>query len=435
MTARAEGGFSSRTIFRRAVQAMIATPVLAAIFLLALMAAERAPSAPIAGHIAQDRELFAASRLRGLTGRKIDVGTECLGLSFGLPPAEIEENLFERAVRARVFTTCPALIDYGSTGAVAEDQVTDYHRYWHGYAVLSRPLLALMPYHDLRMLTFNLVLALFVALGFKLSKDFGLKFAFAVLLPFYFVNYAGFFILWTKAVTWITALAGALYFSQARKPYERDPLLAFFILGALTAFFDLLTTPLLIFGLPAYVYFFYLLKRGGAPGPRALLQRLFVIGGFWLAGYAGLWAVKFALSGLVIGPEAIKEILASAANRINGDWDSVKHFIGAASLENFEAFKPLWGGVAFLVFFVLPFIRRRRRIAAAALLARAPVFAALALAPFVWLEILSNHSQIHGLFTHANLILTFIPLSLILFEETGHFVAPAHSPAHKEKRP
>jgi len=433
MTARIEDGFSFRTIFRRAVQAMIATPVLAAIFLLALIAAERAPSAPIVRHIVEDQELFAASRLRVLTGRKIDVGTECLGLSFGLPPAEVGENLFERAVRARVFTTCPALIDYVSTGAVAEDQVTDYHRYWHGYAVLSRPLLALMPYHNLRMLTFNLVLALFVALGFKLSKDFGVKFAFAVLLPFYFVNYAGFFILWTKAVTLITALAGALYFSQARKPYERDPLFAFFILGALTAFFDLLTTPLLIFGFPAYVYFFYLLKRGGAPGPRALLQRLLAIGGFWFAGYGGLWTVRFALSALVIGPEAINEILATAANRINGDWDSVKHFIGAASLENFEAFKPLWGGAAFLVFFVLPFIRRRRRIAAAALLRRAPVFAALALAPFVWFEILSNHSQIHGLFTHANLILTFIPLSLILFEETGHLVGSAQSPAHKDK--
>lgn len=422
-------------ILRRVVQAIIATPVLAAIFLLALMAAEAVPSAPVARHLVEDQEMFAAPRLRVLTGRKIDVGTECLGMSFGLPPDEAAQGLLEDAVRAKVFLTCPAMANYVATGAVKDSAVADYHRYWHGYAAISRPLLALMPYRDLRMLTFNIVFGLFLALGYRLAKDFGLKFAFAVLLPFYFVNFAGFFILWTKAVSWIVMLGGALYFAWARKPYERDPLLAFFILGALTAYFDLLTTPLLIFGVPAYIYFFYLLKREGVLGPRALIVRLAAIGGFWLLGYAGLWTAKFALSALVIGPDAITDVMTAAANRIGGDWESVKHFLGAATLENFEAFKPIWGIAAGLTFFIWPFLRARRRRAAMELARRAPVFAALALSPFAWFEILSNHSQIHGLFTHTLLILTFIPLSLVLFEETDRFIGAERAPALKEQRP
>lgn len=433
--ARSEGGFPRRTILRRALQALVAAPILAAIFLLALMAAGTAPSAPIVRHLAEDQEMFSAPRLRVLSGRKIDVGTECIGLSFGLPPAAAEQGLFEKAVRAPVFVSCPALTDYAATGVADAAAIDDYHRYWHGYAALSRPLLALMPYRDLRMLTFNLVLALFLALGYRLAKDFSLKFAFAVLLPFYIVNFAGFFILWTKAVSWIVMLGGGLYFAAARRPYERDPLFAFFLLGALTAYFDLLTTPPMIFGVPAYIYFFYLMRGGAAPGPRALLLRLAAIAGFWLAGYAGLWTAKFALSAAVIGPAAIGDVMAAAANRIGGDWESVKHFPGAATLENFEAFKPLWGGAALLLFFILPFARQRRRRTALLLARRAPAFAVLAFAPFVWFEVLSNHSQIHGLFTHAILVLTFIPLSLILFGEAGRLCDSEQVKRNKEKTP
>lgn len=422
-------------ILRRALLAIAATPLLVAVFLLALMAAEAVPSAPIARHLAGDQEMFAAPRLRVLTGRKIDVGTECIGVSFGLPPAAGQMNLFEKAVRAPVFTSCAALTEYAATGVADAAAVDEYHRYWHGYAAISRPLLALMPYRELRMLTFNIVLALFLALGFRLAKDFSLRFAFAVLLPFYVVNYAGFFILWTKAVSWIVMLGGGLYFACARRPYARDPLFAFFLLGALTAYFDFLTTPLMIFGFPAYIYFFYLLREGAAPGPRALLVRLAAIGGFWFAGYAGLWTAKFALSAAVIGPAAIGDVLSAAANRIGGDWDSVKHFPGAATLENLEAFKPIWGAAALLLFFVLPFVRRRRRQMAATLMRRAPVMAALALSPFVWFEILSNHSQIHGLFTHAILALTFLPLSLILFEEAGRLCSSEQVPLIKETNP
>jgi hypothetical protein len=435
MNARVEGGFPRRVILRRALQSLIAAPIIAAIFLLALMAAETAPTAPIVRHLAEDQEMFAAPRLRVLTGRKIDVGTECLGVSFALPPSAIEQSLVERAVRSRVLTSCPALTSYIAGGALSEADVDDYHRYWHGYAAISRPLLALMPYRDLRMLTFNIVLGLFLALGYRLAKDFSLKFAFAVLLPFYIVNFAGFFILWTKAVSWIVMLGGGLYFASSRRPYQGDPLLAFFLLGALTAYFDLLTTPLMIFGVPAYIYFFYLMRGGAAPGPRGLFLRLAAIGGFWFAGYAGLWTAKFTLSTAVIGPAAIGDVVSAAANRINGDWDSVKHFLGAATLENLEAFKPIWGGAAFALFFILPFVRARRRRAALLLARRAPVFVMLAIAPFIWFEVLSNHSQIHGLFTHAILVLTFIPLSLILFEEAGRLVGAAEKQHSKEKRP
>lgn len=409
----------------RALQCLALAPLLAAAFVLALVAAETAPDAAIAKNILADEELFEHPRAQSFTGRgKIDVFTECLGVSVGLPDGDAKEGPFKRAMRAPVFTSCEALIAFARTGEAPPGAAQEYHRYWHGYAALSRPLLAAIPYRDLRMLTFNTMALLFAALGWALAREFGLKVAAAFLLPFYFINFAGFMILWTKASAWFVPLGGAIYMARARAPYVRDPYIAFFLFGALTAFLDLLTTPLLAFGLPALVYFMVLLRRADTLAPRAEIVRLALIGGFWLAGYAGLWAIKIALAAYVAGPDAVSEALRAAATRINGEWESVKHFPGAAILENFEVFKAFWGAAAAVMFFILPFATAARRRAALSLVVTRPAFALIALAPFAWFEILSNHSQIHGLFTHALLVLTFIPLSLVLFGVTGRLAAP-----------
>jgi len=124
--------------------------------------------------------------------------------------------------------------------------------------------------------------------------------------------------------------------------------------------------------------------------------------------------MKPAIAAAVLGPDVWAEFARTAAFRLNGDYESVKHFIGAGTLENLEAFKGLWGGLAIITFFIAPFMRRSGRARFAALARRAPTLILIAASPFVWYEILSNHSQIHGLFTHANLVLTFLPFSLVL---------------------
>ena len=417
---------SFRTVLVGGLKALALAPVIAAVFLGALYLSASLPNAPIAGHLAEDRALFAAERLYAATGRKIDVGTECLGMSFGLPARAPARGATARAVRAPVYLSCAALFSSLEQDAAAAPSI-DYARYWHGYAAISRPMLALFPYHDFRMLYFNGVLLLAVALAFRLYRDFGLKFAVAVFLPFYFVNYAGFLLLWTKAVTVIVALGASLYFAHARRPYERDPYLAFFVIGALTAYFDWLTAPLFVFAFPAYIYFFYLYRGGPAPRPREAIVRLLIMGGFWAAGYAGLLVAKFILAAIVMGEGYWNDIVGSGMIRFRGAYESVKPWPGAAILENLEAFKALWGPLALVVFIVAPLARKSGRAAARALFARAPVFAFLAASPFVWYEILTNHSQIHATYTHAILVLFFLPMSLVLFGESARFsgAAPA----------
>lgn len=413
---------TARLVALRAVQGALLIPLLAGLFLLALAGAQSLPNAPIEKHLAVDTVDFSKDRPYAFNGRKVDMTTECIGVSYGIGAPE--KGAVDRAARSPVFLGCPTLLAHLSGAPAA---TSDYARYWHGYAVLSRLLLSALPYHDVRMLIFNAVVLLFFTLGLSLYRKFGLTFAFAVLFPFFFINYAGFMTLITKAVTWFVALGGAIYFARAERPYRRDPFIAFFIIGALTSYLELLTTPLFVFGFCAFIYFFEFYRRGGGAGPRGDFLRLFLAGGFWAAGYALLWITKFMIAAAVIGPDLWRDVVETAAFRLNGAYESTKPWFGAATLENFEVFHVGWGAVVIVVFLIMPFARPQRRRAALDFARRGPVYVALGLSPYAWFELMSNHSQIHGIFTHANLVLFFLPLSLILFDQTGRALPQKHA--------
>ncbi len=395
---------------RKAAIAIVMAPILAAAFMVLLAAALAVPDKAVARNVAEDWELFGHARLPSFTGRKIDVGTECIGVSFGLGDAP-HVSPMEAAARAPVIFDCPSLLGHVLRGE--NSNAGDYARYWHGYAAISRPLLALMPYHDVRMLTFNAMAALFAFLAAGLWRAGGWRLALGALAPFYFVNYSGFFELWTKAAGWIVMLVAANIIVRTTWTRARSPYLLFFFMGAMTAYVDLLATPLLVFGFPAALYFL-LRRREAGERPLDEIAHLALIGAFWTLGYGGLWLAKIAIAAAVAGPAVWASTVEMASFRLNGAFESVKLFPGAATLENFEAFKGLWGGLAILAFFIAPLARKGARARLVATLRASPALALLAVSPFVWFEILSNHSQIHGLFTHANLALTFLPFSLAL---------------------
>ena len=398
----------SFALLRTALACLALTPALAAALLALLAVTHMIPDRLIAKNIAVDPSLLDTPRPYSFSGRKIDVGSECIGVSYGLGADDLPP--LEAAALSPVLFDCDALRSFVD-GAGGDSG--PYIPYWHGYAAISRPLLAMIPYHDLKMLTFNAMAILFAFLALGLARRAGARFAFAALLPFFFVNYSGSFELWTKAAPWMVMLVVANIIVRTRWTGERRPFLLFYFAGAATAFLDMLSTPLLVFGFPAALYSLLALEEDD-DGGRGQIARLALIGGFWTIGYAGIWLMKPAMAAAFLGSEVWADFAGNAAFRLNGAFDSVKHFPGAATLENLEAFKGFWGALAIITFFIAPFLRRDGRSRLGALIRRAPATALIALSPFAWYEILSNHSQIHGLFTHANLVLTFLPSSLLL---------------------
>lgn len=391
-------------LLKKGLAALALTPLIAAAFVAVATAVFAIPNEPIVRHLTERPEVLLARRADN--GRVIDADTECIGLSVGLGVGD-PDPLVKRAVRAQSLYGCDPLMRFFAGSST--ETLREYFRYWHGYLALARPALAVMPYNDLRGYLFTACAGLFGWLLWRIGSDFGAKTALAVAAPFVVINAMGFWVVATKAATWLLAVGAALYFSR-RRP-EPTPLLAFFILGALAAFFDFFTAPAFIFAFPALIFALYQ-WRGGAP---AGWRDLFSLAVFWGAGWAGFILIKAAIAAAILDFDVWPQFVSAALFRLRGETDDVDSFIpGAALYENIAAMKSFWGPVAVLCFLILPFSTRERRRRWAALRRGRGVLLAIAAAPLLWLEVFSNHSQIHAAFTQINFAPFFMLGALVL---------------------
>lgn len=390
---------------KKALIAALLTPVIAAAFLAALLAAFAIPNEPILRHLMDRPDVLYARRADN--GRVIDADTECIGLSIGLDLTEPKTTLLDRAVRAQSLLGCAAIAPWISDHR--SQSVRDYFRYWHGYLAIARPTLAAMPYNDMRGYYFTLSAGLFIWLLWRIGADFGAKTALALFLPFIVINAMGLFVVVTKAVTWFIAVGAGLALS--RRKSADAPFLLFFIVGALTAYFDFFTAPAFIFCFAALIWAIYELRAGRAPA----WTPFFLLGAFWAAGWAGFILVKIAIAAAVLDGEVWRDFVEAALFRVRGETDYVDSFIpGMAIYENFAAMKTFWGPVAVIAFVILPFATRARRARWKALIRERSVLVGVAAAPVLWLELFSNHTQIHAAFTQINFAPAFMLAALVL---------------------
>ncbi|MCA8889783.1 MAG: hypothetical protein KDA46_13190, partial [Parvularculaceae bacterium] len=351
---------------RKALIALAATPLIAALFLAGVVAAFSVPNAAILASLKDRPELIAERRANN--GRVIDADTECIGLSIGLYESDTPpQGLARRAVNAESLYGCDPLQRWLANGAV--DAHRDYFRYWHGVTLVMRPLLAVMPYNDMRGLLFTTSGLLLFWLCWRVGADFGPATALAFAAPFVVLNALGLWVVATKATTWLLAIGAAIFFS--RRKTNEAPVLAFFALGALTAYFDFLTAPAFVFAMAALVWAIYAAKGEGA---FASWRQFLACGVFWSAGWAGFVLIKIIVAAYFLDLDVWGDFIDAALFRLRGQSEHVDGFIpGAALAANLAALKSVWGPVAVIGFFILPFVTRDRRARWAALLQERPV--------------------------------------------------------------
>ncbi|OFW99557.1 MAG: hypothetical protein A3E78_00170 [Alphaproteobacteria bacterium RIFCSPHIGHO2_12_FULL_63_12] len=393
------------SIVKKAAIAIGLAPALAALFLVGVVAAFAVPNDAVIKNLNDRPEVLYARRADN--GRVIDADTECIGMSIGLELSAPAADLLHRAVKAQSLYGCAALPPYFSGSKT--QKVLDYFRYWHGYLLISRPVLSVMPYNDLRGYLFTLSLGLFGWLLWRIGEDFGAKTALALAAPFVVLNAMGLMVVATKATSWFLAIGAGLYLSR-RKSAEA-PLLFFFILGALTAYFDFFTAPAFIFCFAAMVSALYEIRAGRKPS-----WATFILSGvFWGAGWAGLILVKIAIADALLDAPVWGNFVEAALFRVRGETADVDSFIpGAALYENIAAMKTFWGPVAVIAFLILPVATKARRARWAGLVRSRSVCLGIAATPLLWMEVFTNHTQIHAAFTQINYAPAFMLAALVL---------------------
>lgn len=293
----------------------------------------------------------------------------------------------------------PGLLVRRVNGESLEEQ--HYSRYWHGGSFLYRPFFMLMDWTTLRYVLFIIssILLLFLVCAYYqkagLVKTLALTAGF--LLTYGTVTQFSMQFFPVLALTVIGSLL--VIKGDVTKSFG----LLFFIIGSLTCYFDLLTTPLLTLGIPLVV----MLSLQPAEGfsLKKSLIGIVKLTLLWGLGFALTFVTKWALATLILGQNIFADAYNVGLYRMEADeftrWDAV--------VKNVEMLNWWMVSVVVLVLLIFSLIKTRRFNYKKSIL-----FLIISLMPYVWYFILSNHSYLHWWFTFRLQAVTVACLMLMV---------------------
>lgn len=275
-------------------------------------------------------------------------------------------------------------------------EVYPYSRYWHGYLMLLRPWLAVADYHTVTIVNILLLCAAMawalVAVGRGLSWRTAAWWGGVMLLSTPWIvggclQFLPCFMLMAVAcamvMTWPAFTRSAL----------RSAILLF-TLGAVTVYFDFLTTPVITLGFPAALLILRD-KDSSEVGMRQTLRLCLA----WSVGYFGLWGAKWILAA-AYGADIFADVAQAVSLRAGA----------ATGFPKFDAMMmPLTVGCIAVIIATVVILYRNRTLTPAV-----KSLIVIALLPIVWTLIARNHTMVHYYFTWRSYLLTLFCIGCCL---------------------
>lgn len=353
-----------------------------------------------------------------LSGRMQDNSTDALMLNTAAYSGE--ESLVEKAIKSyRYLVPGKNETDsfVGIFGTEPDEGVekSSYERYWHGYAAVLRPLLALFDYGQIRVVNAVLQGALILGLIYLMLRRLPEAIVPFVLLLFLLAPTAIAKCLQYSSVYYVMLLSCALLLLNPAGVADGDRLMYLFLVsGVATAFLDLLTAPTLTLTVPLALL---CLKDRGLTVKEGLRRQLHSVIA-WFAGFAGMWAGKWLIVMVESRGEflhALLDVIMFRSSATNGGNQPISRF-GAVLYSVYELLSApgakLAVGLCLLLSLVLLLARKRRIFARdiTALLYAFPVLICVA-----WIYLLSNHAVMHILFVYRTIAPTVFCLMCMIW--------------------
>ena len=317
-------------------------------------------------------------------------------------------------------------------GLMHGEEITDsyeYARYWHGYLVFLRPLLAIMSIKGIRALNFIIICACVTSLFFLLRKKCGFRAAILFLLPLVMINIFVLSLGISDVYDMIIAMVASIILLELIDVRE-DAGVMFFIFGCLTSFLDLFTIPLVTLCLPLTVFFLVKHRKFGIYEEKDLKQKFITeFGSFvvlcysWALGYILTWAAKWFITEALCN----RKIISSALEQVKYRASSEKITYGLVLSRNF---KFLGIGPIFLLILTIAgdiglllykkkdpkVLREEIKKNLRERLINIIPFAFITIMPFVWLFVIKQHSAIHAFFVNRILVIFLLGILMIVYE-------------------
>ncbi len=384
---------------------------LQVVLLAGLVAAQAVPNGPIITALARavDEGTYGPAYVPDGLGGTADRFTECVVVGYGVSSTDDPRSTWYRATGGPRLESCE--LGLAQVRALAAGQTlhpeAGYYRYWNGYSVLTRPVLALLGLPGLRLVVAGLLALAAASAVLAVRRHAGLPAALALLVPLAGATNAVAMPATASShgIALAAVAAGVAGTAVASRRGWRGAVLGAGGAAALFAYVDLLTTPATSWALCAAVAGAVASARGAA-----LARTLGVVvaaGAAWPVAYGVTWVSRWVVAALVQGPEVLTRVREVGRFRLGGDNARVTHELGAPTTANASAWVETTATA-------VPLLVAAAGVVAAALaaavvrhgpgaLARAAVLAAPALVVPAWYEVLSNHSQIHAFFTYRSL--------------------------------
>ena len=378
------------------------------------------PDRPIVDHVKTSYESFvyeniAPQSFYGYSNSILDNYTDALMLSESVNYSNLpfyKASLSnDRFVLKKGDYPVENLVDYADSGQNLEN--TSYYRYWHGYLVILRPLLEIFNYIQIRyLLMFVFMLSVTYLLYLLVKNKLTL-----LIIPFLAFLFAMNPISVSRSLQYsscfylaILPCIAMLQFKKYFKAHRASLVWLFLAIGALTSFFDLLTSPLITFGIPFSFSIIIFRKQHKIP-----IMSLISRGLVWAIGYIGAWAGKWLIGSIVlhknIFSDAITQLTFRTSNTLKGAnityFDVLEH--------NFSSFGDIVAILLLILLlaYIIYLIKMRKTyhmIPKKELIANIITLVVVALIPFIWYAVTTNHSYIHSWMTYRNLCLSIFAL-------------------------
>ncbi|MEM9513448.1 MAG: hypothetical protein AAGA42_01215 [Actinomycetota bacterium] len=411
--------------------APIAAVVLIAVPLLGLVLVTLAgfvPDRPILDELVDG---INANRIRAefipvsTSGRFMDTWTDCIGLTIGIgdDPAAAR---WTSGLRSPTLGNCGGAIPRILAWEEGEGLFRrhEYFRYWHGYAVILRPMIATVGIVGTRIITGWLLIGMIGGFGWSVARRHGLLVALALLAPIALTTDpldlpASLPHAWGS----IAAIGSAwgVYLALGRTATLGRAFVLTILAGSTFLFLDILTIPPGAWALSAFAVVLAASRRFAG-------RQLFAFAGVgtvgWITGWAWMWICKWIFAVPIYGFSAVREqITDQVTTRLDGDVGYIDLSLGGGVRWTWSRWidHPLAPAVLIsivaLVTAVLVVRWRRSAIEAQyrrLWVSRLALAAPMLLVP-LWFEVVRNHTQVHGFtFRSVPYALGIIAASLIV---------------------
>lgn len=291
-----------------------------------------------------------------------------------------------------------------------------YSYYWHGYAVILRPLLTVFHYGDIRIVNHILQMLLMLLLGGSIWRRKQNK-------GYMWALFTSYLLLMPVALSMSLQFSWVFYISVAgailllRQPnWERECryVYLFLMLGMLTSYFDLLTYPLVTWGFPLL---WWLAVSPEETEELRRLKRVIVTGVSWIAGYAVMWIMKWLIGSIVLGENifesALYEVFFRAGveehltfwNRLEAVYLNWKHY----EYKTYAYILVIWLLCGMIRSIYRGWGGRRNSYA----------YLLIGFSGVVWYFLLANHTSGHHFFTYRIFAVSILAFMLIVTDCTG----------------